>query len=219
MSNIEEELSKILANFDKPKEELKPTQYEYSYVPMPEVESNPEEFIIPELLPACKVLWSKNIFTIMCSNRSDKDEFYIELDSLSAKNSEIFKTLAKKCPENFMWNNSEVCHRISISKNDTKKNKNIIKSFLTLVDDFELQDIQPNKYFTTEQYLDEHCSYEVRNDRKLEKKRKTLEQCIKDNNDADKFDAKTERIYYHKYYLDKHINYLREIENQHQTNI
>ena len=82
-----------------------------------------------------------------------------------------------------------------------------------------MQDIQPNKYFTTEQYLDEHSSYEIRNDGKLEKKRKTLEQSIKDNNDSDKFDAESGRIFYHKYYLDKHLDYLREIENLHQTNI
>ena len=124
MSTIEEEISKLTANFSIPKEELKPKKYEYSHVPMYEVENNPEEFIIPELLPACKFLWSKNIFTVMCSNRSDKDEFYIELDSLSETNAKIFKKLVKRYPQNFFWNDFGVSHRITISTNDKQKNKN-----------------------------------------------------------------------------------------------
>jgi len=219
MSSIDEELEKLFASFTKPKEEKKSTQYEYSHVPMPEIETNPEEFIIPELLPACKILWSKNVFTIMCSNRSDTEEYYIELDSLSENNSEIFKRLSAKYPKIYMWNNSGVCHRITISKNDIEKNKDIVKSFLRLVEKFELQDIQPNKYFTTEEYLDFKSGYEIRNDGKLEKKRKPLAQCIKDNNDTDKFDIETGRIYYHKYYLDKHLQYLETIQNINETNL
>ena len=41
-------------------------KYQYSEVDMAYVYRNPEEFIIPENLAACKLLWNKNIFTKMC---------------------------------------------------------------------------------------------------------------------------------------------------------
>ena len=40
---------------------------EVSHTSMEEVENNPEQFIMTECIPACKELWSKNIYTFkMC---------------------------------------------------------------------------------------------------------------------------------------------------------
>ena len=67
----------------------------YQYIPceMDCVESDPEEYIIPECLEACKILWNKNIFTIMCSNNEDNGNTWIAMHTLSAENQEILNTI------------------------------------------------------------------------------------------------------------------------------
>lgn len=57
-------------------------KYGYGKVDMLEVMNNIDEYIIPENREACKLLWSKNIFTIMCNNY-DNDESWITLSKLS----------------------------------------------------------------------------------------------------------------------------------------
>lgn len=58
------------------------------------VEANPEKFIMPECLPACKVLWEKNIYTYMVSDSVDF-EAWIELEAraLSPENLEYLLSL------------------------------------------------------------------------------------------------------------------------------
>lgn len=68
------------------------TQYQYSYVDMEEVISNPNEYIIPECLPACASLWDKNIETFMVSNNED-DHLYVLMGNLSDDNVEIIEHL------------------------------------------------------------------------------------------------------------------------------
>lgn len=58
------------------------TKYNYSYVELEEVISNPEEYIIPQCLPTCKALWEKNIETFMVSNNDDK-YLYVLLTNIS----------------------------------------------------------------------------------------------------------------------------------------
>ena len=66
--------------------------YQYSAVDMKLVMSNPEEFIIRENLEACKLLWSKNIFTKM-TNNYENDYSWITLNTLSPENQEIFDSM------------------------------------------------------------------------------------------------------------------------------
>ena len=130
------------------------TKYQYSYVPMIEVIKNIDEYIIPELQEACKLLWEKNIFTFMCSNRNDGGAAYIVLESLSAENIEIFKKLQTQYPEHFTldsWRHNRF--RLEIS-NTTKMSENKISSiFLKLANNFVEQDIQDDFYLTKEDYL------------------------------------------------------------------
>ncbi len=67
--------------------------YQYSRVDMVLVMSNPEEFIIPENLEACKLLWSKNIFTVM-TNNYDNDFSWITISDLSPENQRIFQEMS-----------------------------------------------------------------------------------------------------------------------------
>lgn len=69
-------------------------KYQYSEVDMAYVYRNPEEFIIPENLAACKLLWSKNIFTKMCNNY-DNEFSWITINCLSRENQDIFDSLSK----------------------------------------------------------------------------------------------------------------------------
>ena len=52
--------------------------YEYGYIDLPIVVKNPEEYIIPGCLGACRSLWDKNIETFMVSNLQD-DHLYVLL--------------------------------------------------------------------------------------------------------------------------------------------
>ena len=70
------------------------TAYQYSAVGMSDVASNIDEYIIPENQKACQLLWSKNIFTIMCNNY-DNDEFWITLGELDEDNQKIFEEMTK----------------------------------------------------------------------------------------------------------------------------
>ena len=67
--------------------------YQYSAIDMQVVMNNPEEFIIPENLEACKLLWSKNIFTKM-NNNYDNDYSWITINTFSPENQELFSSLA-----------------------------------------------------------------------------------------------------------------------------
>lgn len=61
------------------------------------VEMEPERFIVPECIPACKELWAKNIYTFMVSDDSNMQfgETWIEIADqvLSAQNLEILRSL------------------------------------------------------------------------------------------------------------------------------
>ena len=72
----------------------KSTRYQYSYIELEDVISNPDEYIIPECQPACRAAWNKNIETFMVSNYDDEN-LYVLFANLSFENQEIFKKLIK----------------------------------------------------------------------------------------------------------------------------
>ena len=66
-------------------------------VDMEYVEQNPERFIMPECLPACKVLWDKNIYTYMVSDSYDSEAWIeLEMRALSQENLEYLLSLENK---------------------------------------------------------------------------------------------------------------------------
>lgn len=95
--------------FNKPKKSKKEISKEYEekgFLPQNEeyegcthatqedVEKEPRKYIIEECVEACEILWSKNIFTYMCSEFCDNNA-WIELieDDLSVENLEIINNL------------------------------------------------------------------------------------------------------------------------------
>lgn len=57
-------------------------RYEYVHVSMDEVIDNPEEYIIPECMDACKIFWEKGIETFMCSNYENVI-FYVSINEFT----------------------------------------------------------------------------------------------------------------------------------------
>lgn len=58
------------------------------------VETEPRRWVIEECVPACQVLWDKNIYTFMCSDGLDDDAWIcVEADCLSPENIDILKDI------------------------------------------------------------------------------------------------------------------------------
>ena len=129
------------------------TKYQYSYVPMEIVESNIEEYVIPELQEACKSLWARNIFTFMCSNRNDGGAAYIILEALSDENKVIWNKLHEKYPENYKFNVFRHSNNVRIDDVTNMSEEEISTKFMKLCKHFLPQDVQCTYYSTPEQYL------------------------------------------------------------------
>ena len=95
----EELIAKFKANIGGAKTNATPkdTRYQYPYVELEEVMANPTEYIIPQCLPACRSLWSKNIETFMVSNNDDND-LYVLLTNVSPENMAVFQEMQKQDP-------------------------------------------------------------------------------------------------------------------------
>lgn len=92
------EVDEILKMFGKKNNnEAVDTRYQYPYVELEQVMENPDEYIIPACLPACRALWEKNIETFMVSNNDDKD-LYVLLVNVSPENTAILKQLSQSDP-------------------------------------------------------------------------------------------------------------------------
>lgn len=75
-----------------------PEEYESDAITSMEcVEANPEHYIVPECLPACKELWSKNIYTFMVCDSYNLESgnawICLEETVLSERNKEILASL------------------------------------------------------------------------------------------------------------------------------
>lgn len=122
--------------------------YQYSVVDMKLVMSNPEEFIIPENLEACKLLWSKNIFTKM-TNNYDNDYSWITIQEFSPENHELFQSLCS-VDKRFGLTWGGIGFKIPIvpgEGNDT------FEAFKELIDLFPVQDVQKDGCMTAEDFL------------------------------------------------------------------
>lgn len=122
--------------------------YQYSVVDMKLVMSNPEEFIIPENLEACKLLWSKNIFTKM-TNNYDNDFSWITISQFSPENQALFESLCLG-DKRFGLTWGGIGFKIPIVPgpgNDT------YEAFKELIELFPVQDVQKDGCMTTEEFM------------------------------------------------------------------
>ena len=77
----------------------KNSQYDYQPSEVEFVMEHAEQFIIPECIECCRILWSKGIDTFQCGNYNDiiENGFWVEIDteSLSEENKNILENLKK----------------------------------------------------------------------------------------------------------------------------
>ena len=131
-----------------------------------EVEAHPERYILPECLPACQALWSKNIYTFMTSNHDDVDTRWIQIDpdNFSAENLALFEKLSAKFPKNYQMGDVYRPGSFTIGTKGTGEAAG--KELLKLVDQFEMQDVPEGiAYLSDEDFLIlyDNCYDEVPN--------------------------------------------------------
>lgn len=122
--------------------------YQYSVVDMKLVMSNPEEFIIPENLEACKLLWSKNIFTKM-TNNYDNDFSWITINQFSPENQALFESLCLG-DKRFGLTWGGIGFKIPIVPG---KGNDTFQAFKELIDLFPVQDVQKDGCMSTEEFM------------------------------------------------------------------
>ena len=186
-------------------------KYQYSYVELPYVIENPEEYIIPECLEACKSLWNKNIETFMCSN-DDDNNLYILVMNLSDKNLETMKRLVEE-NKNYFYSSYRNCYGIKVED----KSRNQVEKLNFLTEVFSMQDTKRyvsgedflSNYKTTggEVYIDDE-DYSIRYRENPKLKNATLEEAIKETGKENLYIASENRVYSNELFLKWHKRYI-----------
>ncbi len=119
------------------------------------VEKNPKRFILEECIPACKELWSKNIYTFMVSDHLNEGVCWIEIigDCLSEENKKIFMNLKGEDVTKFSY------HKGSVNFGVTKIGKEGQLRLLELAKEFVMQDVPKDlAYITIDEFLMKYCN-------------------------------------------------------------
>ena len=110
-----------------------------SRVSQEDVEMNPRRWIIEECVPACEILWSKNIYTFMCSDGLDRNAWIeLEIECLSPENKGILEQIKR---EYHCYQYHEGCINIPVEGKGAKAQAELIK----IAERFVIQDV-PTKY-------------------------------------------------------------------------
>ncbi len=202
----------------------KTPQYEYGRSEnIEEIMKNPEEYIIPECLEACKALWSKNIETLMCANYNGNSNLFITLpgiDSLSDENQTIFKDNAG---EGFTLGEEHDNPEIEVAGQTQES----AVALLELVDKLKIQDVRRCRYQSAEEFLEEYkygdMPAEYTNDeygnaivsRQYDPRRinATLQDALEQTGKASLYVPSEGRIYESQMFLDWHNRYLESRDN------
>lgn len=122
--------------------------------PQEMVEKNPTQFIIQECIPACKELWSKNIYTFMVSDHLNEGICWIEIiaDSLSDENKEIYMNLSDDEAVKFSYHAGAVNFGVNaVGKVGQQK-------LLELAEMFKMQDVPKGQaYISPQDFLMNYC--------------------------------------------------------------
>lgn len=215
-------------------------KYQYMSCEMDEVETNPQEYIIPECLEACKILWSKNIFTFMCSNNEDFGYTWIATYDLSNENQEVLEKLkamgyvdeyrgAPKLFVNEMGINAqnklvELSNKFVMQ--DIPYGYQSVESFLMNtcncykdIPNPEYEYMEPadendwEKYIAYLDYGDSIKSQKTIKAFDKNKMIKTIDEYINEAGLSNLYIENESKIYLNSYYLNKHNNYLKYIYN------
>ena len=123
-------------------------RYQYPYVELEDVMANPEEYIIPQCLPACRALWDKNIETFMVSNNDDED-LYVLLTNVSDENMAIFNQTKQQDPR-FVFDGYRNTIGIAVKGN----NDSSMHELQGLTEVFRIQDTL--RFQTAEDFLESY---------------------------------------------------------------
>ena len=122
---------------------------EVSHVSEEEVENNPEKYIMTECIPACKELWSKNIYTYMVSNYVGESGIWIEIyNEISVENLDYLKGLKEKNINVNIYHDG--CYRIEVSHIGQAASDLLLE----ICKGFKMQDVPKNiAYYNEEDFL------------------------------------------------------------------
>lgn len=135
-----------------------PINEEYSETtssPMEEVEKNPKIFIIEECIPACKILWDKNIYTFMVSDHLNEGISWIEVnqDALSEENKNVILSLSEEDIIKFSYHKGYINFGVSCV------GKKAQERLIDIANMFEMQDVQKGfAYITIPEFLMNYCN-------------------------------------------------------------
>lgn len=210
---LSEEQEKELGTFLEPGEHG--SKYNYTYVPLEYVINEPDEYIIPECIEACKAFWDKNIETFMVSNYDD-NYLYVLIMNLSKENEEIIKKLMENDSRYFY---DAYRDTYGIKVNGMSNGDSL--ELLTLTDVFKMQDT--TRYQSEEEFVGEYKKtggeMYVDDEGRILTKENPL---IKDATIDDALDAlncrnlyiqEEGRIYENELFLSWHLKYLKYMMN------
>lgn len=192
------------------------TQYQYSYVDLEIVISNPNEYIILECLPACKILWDKNVETFMVSNNGD-DNLYVLLYNLSPENETFLQNMIK-IDSRFIYSSYRKAYGIAVKGKDERAKEELA----SLANMLHIQDTK--RFKSTKSYLEEfkrrdgeytvdEFGYITRMENpKLSNI--TLEEALKQDGKQQLYVAEENRIYDSIMYLNWHKRYMQTLNNE-----
>lgn len=192
--------------------------YKFGITPVAMVMEQPEKYIIPECLDACRILWEKGIDTVQCGNYEDPIEngFWIEIDGncLSNENGQIFNQLVNGKGGAFY---EEGTHSMNIRvprSLDAKERLSVIASL------FQLQDTK--KFCTGDEYLEgfkseggepyiDSYGY-LKYSSNPARKNATLDEALMTRGENDLYFKEEDRVYSDEHAINVHMNYLRQIK-------
>lgn len=216
----EELIAKFKANIGSAKTNAIPkdTRYQYPYVELEKVMSNPTEYIIPQCLPACRSLWSKNIETFMVSNNDDND-LYVLLTNVSPENMAVFREMQKQDPR-FIYDGYRSTIGIAVKGNDS----NGMHELERLTEVFRVQDTM--RFKTAEDFLESYKYTDgkmtiaddgtIHRAKNPELENITLQEALKRSGKESLYVASEGRVYESHMYLSWHRRYEQSLNDSMQ---
>lgn len=103
---------------------------------MEDVEANAEKFIMTECLPACRILWEKNIYTFMVSD-AQNEEAWIEvfIDGLSEENKQYMTSLVESGVHVFRYHEGTISFGVGCFGDKAQQ------KLIEIANGFKMQDV------------------------------------------------------------------------------
>ena len=199
------------------------TRYQYMPTSIEDVMKNPEQYIIPECMECCKILWSKGIDTYQCGNYDDALGlgFWVEVDydTLSDENKKKLEEISKNDSRVYFAEGLQGQHTYRM-RVERVNNPNASDELSEIARNLLLQDtclftidedlLDQYKKVGGEYKIDEtgnaYCDYNP------ERVDATLYDALKSIEHPELYVAKEGRLYHSQHALNVHKNYLEQID-------